>query len=125
MTAVSAGIAVELHHLAAALLYGAGAAAVYDLLRVFRRILPRGVVCVSLEDVLYWAVVCMGTFAFFVLVNSGQIRAYLAGGIASGALLYHWLIGKWIVEGVSKLVRLVKKELKKHGKAVTIKWKRR
>jgi spore cortex biosynthesis protein YabQ len=123
MISVSEGIFAELHNTAAALLYGALLAAVYDVFRIFRRIIPRGVVCVSLEDILYWTAACIGTFSFFFLVNSGGIRAYLAAGIAAGAALYHFLIGKWILAGVSKLILWIKKELKKLGKAVTIKLK--
>jgi spore cortex biosynthesis protein YabQ len=121
MIAVSVGIFEELHNVSAAVLFGAALAAAYDVLRIFRRVIPRGVVCVSLEDILYWAAVCIGTFSFFFLVNSGELRAYLAAGIAVGAVLYHFLLGKWILAGISKLIGWIKKELKKLRKAVTMK----
>jgi spore cortex biosynthesis protein YabQ len=120
MISVSEDIFVELHGLAAAMLYGAILAAVYDVLRIFRRVIPRGVVCVSLEDILFWAAACAGTFAFFFLVNSGELRAYLCAGMAVGALLYHFLLGRWILAGVTAMLGWIKKELKKLGKAVTI-----
>jgi spore cortex biosynthesis protein YabQ len=120
MIAVSEGIFEELHHLAAALVYGAALAAAYDVLRIFRRILPRGTVCVSLEDIVYWAAACGCTFAFFFAVNSGELRAYLAAGIAVGAVLYHILLGQWLLLAATKLVCLTKKALKKLRKAVTI-----
>jgi spore cortex biosynthesis protein YabQ len=123
MIAVSDGIFEELHNALAALVYGAALAAAYDILRIFRRIIPRGAVCVSLEDILYWAAACAGTFAFFFLVNSGGIRAYLAAGIAVGAVLYHFLVGKWLLAGSAKVIRWTKKELKKLCKAVTMKKK--
>jgi spore cortex biosynthesis protein YabQ len=96
---------------------------VYDVFRIFRRIFPRGVLCVSLEDILYWAAACFCTFSFFFRINSGELRAYLAAGIAIGAVLYHFLLGRWILAGISKGIRLAKKALKKLGKAVTIKLK--
>lgn len=120
MTAISEGIFAELANVLAALLYGAALAAVYDVFRIFRRMIPRGVVCVSAEDILYWTAAGIGTVSFFFRVNSGQIRGYLAGGIAVGAALYHFLLGKWIVAGVSRLIGRIKKELQKVRKKVTI-----
>lgn len=117
---VSEGIFKELHILALALLFGGGLAAVYDIIRICRRVITRGIFLVSLEDIIYWIFACIVTFAFFFQVNSGGIRGYIVGGIAIGAALYHFLLGKWIIKGVSYLTLWVKKQLKNLKKAVTI-----
>ena len=117
---VSEGIFKELHILAAALLFGGGLAAVYDIIRICRRVITRGIFLVSLEDIIYWIFACIVTFAFFFQVNSGGIRGYIVGGIAIGAALYHFLLGKWIIKGVSHLTLWAKKQLKNLKKAVTI-----
>lgn len=117
---VSTGIYEELGILAAAMALGAGLAGLYDLLRIIRRILPRGILWVSLEDFLYWAVVCIVVFAFFYQENSGGIRGYIVGGIAVGAIIYHVLLGRWLVKGAEYLAAWSKKQLKNLKKAVTI-----
>lgn len=117
---VSTGIYEELGILVAAMALGAGMAGLYDLLRIIRRILPRGIFWVSLEDFLYWAVVCIVVFAFFYQENSGGIRGYIVGGIAVGAIIYHVLLGRWLVKGAAYLAAWSKKQLKNLKKAVTI-----
>lgn len=117
---VSEGIFEELVILAKALGLGAGMAGVYDLIRIARRIIPRGIVWVSLEDFRYWVVACAVTFLFFYQENSGGIRGYILGGIAAGALIYHALLGRWLVRGAAYLVKWSKKQLKNLKKAVTI-----
>ncbi len=117
---VSIGIYEELAILAAAMALGAGMAGVYDLLRIVRRIIPRGIIWVSLEDFLYWAVACIVVFVFFYQENSGGIRGYIVGGITVGAIIYHVLLGRWLVKGTAYLVAWSKKRLKNLKKAVTI-----
>lgn len=117
---ISTGIYEELGLLAAAMALGAGLAGVYDLLRIARRIIPRGIVWVSLEDFLYWAVACIVIFAFFYQENAGGIRGYIVGGITAGAIIYHVLLGRWLVRGAAYLAGWSKKRLKNLKKAVTI-----
>ena len=69
---------------------------------------------------MYWAVVCIVVFAFFYQENSGGIRGYIVGGIAVGAIIYHVLLGRWLVKGAAYLAAWSKKQLKNLKKAVTI-----
>lgn len=117
---VGDGILEELHIIAAAMLFGAGIAFLYDWIRIFRRIRTRGLFWVSVEDLLYWIAVCVAAFYFFFQENSGSVRGYMVLGIGLGALLYHLLLGKWMIKAASFLIRKVKKQLKNLKKAVTI-----
>ncbi len=111
----------ELLLLRDALLLGAAAMVVYDVIRIFRRIIPHGMFWISFEDVLYW--IGLGTAVFLLLYyqNDGRIRVYILGGAVLGAVIYYHLLGKFIMRGVSKLIPKLKKQLKKIWKAVTIK----
>ena len=98
MIAVSEGIFRELQILGYAILLGGGLAAAYDLLRILRRIIPRGIILVSLEDLCYWIAVWIIVFSFLFQENSGGIRGYIVGAIPLGAVIYHYLLGKWIIK---------------------------
>lgn len=104
-----------------ALLLGAAAMVVYDAIRIFRRIVPHGTFWISFEDVLYWIVLGIAVFLLLYYQNNGRMRAYIFGGIVLGAVIFHQLLGKFIIRGVSKLIPKLKKRLKKLWKAVTIK----
>lgn len=99
---------------------GAFMMAIYDVLRIFRRIIPHGVVWVSLEDILYWIIFGMAVFVLLYRENDGALRAYIIGGTAAGILLYYLILGRWLVKWLSVRIYGVKKRLKKYTKAVTI-----
>lgn len=70
---------------------------VYDQIRIFRRLVSHGIVWVGIEDVLFWIA---GAVAFFIMLyreNSGYIRGFSIGGVATGMLLYHFFLSRWVV----------------------------
>lgn len=104
-----------------ALLLGAAAMAVYDVIRIFRRIVWHGIFWISFEDVLYWIILGIAVFLLLYYQNNGRIRAYILGAAVLGAVIYYQLLGRFIIRGASKLIPKLKKRLKKLWKAVTIK----
>lgn len=120
MIAISEEVLTELQTLCFAMALGGCLAAVYDVVRILRRIVPRGIIWVSLEDLCYWTCVWLLIFIFLAEQNSGGLRGYIVGAIALGAVIYHYLFGKWIILGASYAIVWAKKELKKLKKAVTI-----
>lgn len=96
----------------------------YDVLRVFRRLIPRGSVAVAIEDIIYWMVCALLVFAMLYQKNDGLIRGFAIGAVGAGMLLYNHFISphsiKLVVFVVRKLlkiaefpIRLLKKVLKR------------
>ena len=54
--AVSTSIYQELLFLGSSVLVGMGLFFLYDILRIFRRILPHGNIWIGVEDFLYWII---------------------------------------------------------------------
>lgn len=90
----------------------------YDLIRIFRKIIHHPNWMVQIEDLLYW--LTCGCFAFIMLYweNYGQIRVFVFAGILIGSVLYFltfsiifmkiasWLIF-WLKKIVNYLIKLV------------------
>lgn len=60
----------------------------YDVLRLFRWLLPHGKLWLWLEDTLYWCAASVPSFYLFFQYNDGVIRWYGLLGILAGAVLY-------------------------------------
>lgn len=60
----------------------------YDVVRLFRWLIPRGGLWLWLEDILYWSLAAVPTFYLFFSFNEGIIRWYGLLGILAGAILY-------------------------------------
>lgn len=121
MSGIHEGVFRELQILGTACLAGAGMAAVYDMLRIFRRIMRHGIVWVSIEDCLYWIAFAVVEFILLYQENNGVLRGYIFGGTAVGAILYHFLVSRHIMRFVSRLIIKIKKRLKLCYKGVIMK----
>ena len=94
---------------------------VYDLLRLFRRIVRHGRFAVDVEDLLYWTFCFFASFVILYYGNNGVIRFVAVFGAALGMLLYsvsigrvfvkfsYFLINKTIGSAVRFLCRIIKK----------------
>lgn len=111
----------ELILLREALFMGAGMFAIYDLIRIFRRLLTHGILWISIEDLLYFAAAALWFFLRICKVNSGIIRFYFLLAMGAGALAYYLLLGRPLMSHISVLILRVKKGLKKIRKTITIK----
>ena len=86
---MSSGISRELQFFGLAVLRGVFILVLYDLLRIFRRVLPHGVWAIALEDVLYWIATALLIFQLLYRENDGAVRGYALLAVASGMVLYH------------------------------------
>lgn len=117
---ISESIFEELLIFRNACILGAVMMACYDILRIFRRVIPHGVVWVSVEDIFYWIVFGVAVFLLLYRENDGRIRAYIIGGTAVGILLYYLLLGRWLIRRLTPKIEGIKKGLKKRLERVTI-----
>ncbi len=82
---------------------------VYDVIRLTRRILPRGLVWISIEDVCFWLFFGLLFWNMTYCYMDGELRFYVILSILLGVVIYY----------------SIKKTLKKRMKLATMKWKER
>ena len=121
MMSVSGSIQNEMMLFGSAVLLGAALMLLYDVIRICSRILPRGIILVSIEDVIYWIVFGIAVFILLYRENDGAVRGFIVGGIAVGLFLYYQLLGRWLMKWMGVLIRSLKKRLKKAMEKVKIK----
>ena len=130
-------IAGEVRFFLSAVLLGAAAAMVYDVIRVWRRFRRQTLFMVSVQDFIFWFI--LGIFGFHLIYyyNAGTLRFFALGGFFLGACIYVWTLGRVFVKYCLKLLlfltfpirkglnflqkksKLIKKgfrERKKHGR---------
>lgn len=110
---VSETIGQEAVILGISVLVGAGLFLFYDILRIFRRIVPHGTIWISVEDFLYW-LVCTGTvFVMLYQENDGMVRGFALGGVVLGMLLYYALLSRFVIKANVLVLKTVLGVLKK------------
>lgn len=76
----------------------------YDILRIFRRIVPHGGVAVGIEDLCYWVVGSVAIFHMIFQKNDGILRGFTMLAIFLGMTVYHFTISKAFVKYLSLLL---------------------
>ena len=80
----------------------------YDILRIFRKMIPHSGILMQLEDAVYWVVVIFVMFLLIMQKNNGEIRIFVLFGIFLGMGLYYLMVSP-LVNGISdRVVRLIK-----------------
>lgn len=96
---ISAAIIKEADVLGISFLMGMFILLVYDFIRIFRRLIPHGVLWVGMEDMLFWIVSALALFAMLYRENSGYIRGFVIGGVLVGMVLYNSVLSPLVVKG--------------------------
>ena len=86
------------------IILGIGIAFFYDLIRVFRRVIPHGTFFVALEDLLFWISCSLIMFIMLYYENSGTIRWFSIAGAGLGMLLYINTVGRIFAKSVSLII---------------------
>lgn len=125
---MSQAIVVEAHFYLSSFLWGMILVALYDVLRIFRRIIPHGLLWIGLEDLLFWTGGAVLIFQMIFENNNGTIR--IPGIIITvvGMTAYHYIISnpfinflnRWIILPVKKFIGFLWRGLKKALKKVKI-----
>ncbi len=92
-----------------AILAGATAAFLYDILRIKRRAIKTGVIFVGLEDILYWLIIAVLLFITVYNSNSGQMRGFIFMGNVIGVILYESLLSNIIIKSSMMIINFIKK----------------
>lgn len=94
-------------------LMGIQIAAVYDVLRILRRVISHRASLVALEDVLFWIGTAVEVFLLLYRENNGQLRWYTVLAAGLGLFLYERLLGRYGVSLISGLLNRLKNLLRK------------
>ena len=94
-------MASENEFLLHALLMGIFITFVYDILRIFRRVVPHKGFFVSLEDLVFWIYCAAEVFLMMYHESDGNLRWFAVIGAMVGMLLYKKLVSPWFVKYVS------------------------
>lgn len=101
-----------------ALLMGIFITFVYDILRIFRRVIPHGVLLVSLEDIGFWMYCGVKVFLLMYHESNGTLRWFAILGALVGMTLYKKTISSFFVKYVSLLLQKVLHIMGKIGKVI-------
>ncbi len=90
--------------------FGIEIAFVYDLLRIFRRVVGHNRLAMAFEDFLYWIWVGVKAFLMLYEYHNGSLRFYTILGVCAGIFLYTVSIGMLFVKYSAKVLNRTKEE---------------
>ena len=90
---------------------GAAITFTYDLIRIFRMLIPHFCIFIALEDILFWLGCTWSVFCLQFEMNQGVTRFFSILGVMMGMLLYYRILGKWLIGIVESLSERLKRRL--------------
>ena len=88
--------------------------ALYDVFRLFRRIVKHARVVRDMEDLIFWIVSGFIIFSLVYSRNDGNIRWFIIAGVSLGMYIYYIAFGRFLVKYTAKYInKLVNIILKK------------
>lgn len=120
---MSQSILIEIYIFCRAFLLGILFVAVYDVLRIFRRVIKHGTLLIALEDILIMSGYALITFVMIYQNNAGNVRGYILVAMGLGALLYLVSLSAPFVNFTSKILLIVLQKVVKAYKMITRKIK--
>lgn len=103
---MSGVILAELRTLCTAFVCGAAVTFVYDLLRIFRRVIPHGNLWIAAEDLFFWLWTAFRTFSVLYRENDGSLRTYTLFTMVAGMLIYNRTVSGVFVEITGKITKI-------------------
>ncbi len=94
----------EMTLFAICMLLGAILAMVYDIIRIFRLLVPHADIFVDIEDLVFWIFTAWMVFRTLVIYNQGALRAYAFLGMFLGVILYSLTFSKLLMFIVRRMV---------------------
>ncbi len=84
---------------------------IYDGIRIFRMIVLHHHFFVSLEDLLFWSYATIVIFEMQLQQSDGVLRGFSILGMLAGMLLYHKLLGEFLLRLSEKGILFLKRWL--------------
>lgn len=121
-------IVSEAHFYLSSFLWGMALVAMYDVLRIFRRIIIHKKLWTAVEDFIFWIVAACLVFRMIYTYNNGIIRFPGMVILFLGMLLYHYAVSnpfvnflnKRVILPIKKFIRMIHRVLKKGQKKVKL-----
>ena len=79
----------------------------YDLLRLFRLLIPHGSLWTGLEDFFYWIYCAVMTFSLLFYENDGILRGYVIVSAFLGMFLYDRLVSQSVFAVLKNMGRWI------------------
>lgn len=114
---MSAAIGIELQFFLTSIVWGIILLVIYDVLRIFRRVIKHKWIFVAVEDILFWVVSAILIFQMMYEQNNGIIRGFSILGMTLGMIIYNQSLSGYAVKWISKFFLLIGNGIKK-----TIQW---
>jgi len=80
---------------------------IYDILRIFRRVIPHGKFAISAEDILFWVYCAAKVFLMMHHESNGTLRWFAVLGALTGMILYMKLFSPFFVKWVSFVLQKI------------------
>lgn len=95
-----------------AIIFGGLLGFFYDIIRVFRRILPHEKLAIGVEDIIFWFIAAIIIFGYIFNTNDGVMRGFIFIGLSLGVIIYMLLFSRIFVEFTAKTIRIVLKKIR-------------
>lgn len=106
-------IGLEVQFFLVSILSGAILLIVYDIIRIFRRIVKHSKALVAIEDILFWVASSIFIFNMMYKQNNGDIRGFSIMGMLIGMIVYNHILSKVVVNAsttiINKIIWVIKK----------------
>ncbi|MDO5294762.1 MAG: spore cortex biosynthesis protein YabQ [bacterium] len=110
---MSDAISMEVRFFVASILCGIILLIIYDVLRIFRRVIKHPWFFVALEDLIFWLLSGIVIFRMMYEMNNGTIRGFSVLGMFLGMIVYNKSLSPFFVKGISSLFILINKGILK------------
>lgn len=92
---------------------GLFAAALFDLMRILRKLITHNTFFITLEDIVFWLMTGAAAFIFLYRFQSGSLRLFLILGFFFGVLIWLTTLGRVFMGPLCRLLLYFKKQLLK------------
>lgn len=87
------------------ILMGVFVSFIYDIIRIFRRVVSHNRIFLSIEDLGYWMFCAWEMFCLLYRESNGVLRWFAILGVALGMALYLLTVSRFFVTYVSKAIK--------------------